>query len=101
MSKLQIFKIVCVATDGSKESIKAARLAIKIAQQNAAKLKVIYVIDDKVIDKVSSMSEKTAKEVKNEYVQTGASNLQYIKNLANRMGVECETKLDEGYPSER
>ncbi|MHA1378299.1 MAG: universal stress protein [Candidatus Helarchaeota archaeon] len=101
MSKNQIFKIICIATDGSKESVTAAKLAIKIAEQNAAKVNVIYVIDDKVIDKVSSMSGETAEEIKNEYIQSGTSILQFIKSLATKKGIECETKLDEGYPSQK
>ena len=95
------FKNICVATDGTAESMKAAKLAINLAKLNSAILHIIYVIDDKVIDKISIMSVKTAEEVKEEYSETGRSNLQFIKNLANKDGVEAEFLLDEGYPSER
>lgn len=97
----EFFKRICIATDGSQESLNAAKIAIKLAKFNGAELCIIYVIDDKVIDKISALSVKTAVEVKDEYTHTGNSNLQFIKNLANKAGLVAEIQLDEGYPSER
>lgn len=96
-----VFKKICIATDGSEESMKAANLAIKLATMNLAELYVIYVIDDKVVDKILSMSRKTAEEVKEEYAHSGNSILQFIKNLAKKAGIKAEVELDEGYPSEK
>ncbi len=101
MSENQIFPKICIATDGSKESIKAANIAINIAQKYLSELYIIYVIDDKVVEKILSMSKKTAEEVREEYSHTGNSILQFIKNLAKKSGIEAEVQLDEGYPSEK
>ena len=60
MSETQIFKRICIATDGSNESIKAAKLAINLAKMNLSELYIVYVIDDKVVEKILSMSKKTA-----------------------------------------
>ncbi|MFX1451594.1 MAG: universal stress protein [Promethearchaeota archaeon] len=101
MTQPQIFQRVCIATDGSDESMKAANLAINIAKMNQAEVYVIYVIDDKVVEKILSMSRKTAEEVREEYSHSGNSILQFIKNLAKKAGLKAEVQLDEGYPSEK
>lgn len=101
MYQNQIFKNICVATDGSEASMKAAKIAIRIAKQNSANLFIIYVIDDKVIDKIMNMSKKTAEAVREEYYQTGNNILEFLLNLAKKAGVVAENKLDEGYPSEK
>ena len=101
MTQTQTFQRICIATDGSDESMKAANLAINIAKMNMAELYIIYVIDDKVVEKILSMSRKTAEEVREEYAHSGNSILQFIKNLAEKEGIKVEVQLDEGYPSEK
>lgn len=81
-----MFKIVMVPTDGSKWSAKAENIAISIAEKFKAKLKIVYVIDEKLIFPYDVMEEE------------GNEILGKAAKKAEEKGVKAEQVLIFGSP---
>ncbi len=81
-----MFKTVMVPTDGSKYSTKAEDVAISIAEKFQAKLKVVYVIDEKLIFPYEVMEDE------------GNEILAKAAKKAEKSGVEAEQVLIFGSP---
>ncbi len=91
-----LFKRMLIPTDGSEYTKAAIEKGLYLAKLCDANVTAIYVIDqtsfvnfpmDSTIVNVYSLLEKEGKEA-----------LDYVKEMAERMGINIETKMEEGSP---
>jgi nucleotide-binding universal stress UspA family protein len=91
-----LFKRILIPTDGSEYTKAAIEKGVHLAKLCDAKVTAIYVVDqtsfvnfpmDSTIVNVYSLLEKEGKEA-----------LDFVKEMGDQMGVEVETKMEEGSP---
>jgi len=91
-----LFKKILIPTDGSEYTKTAIEKGVHLAKLCDAKVTAIYVVDqtsfvnfpmDSTIVNVYSLLEKEGNEA-----------LDYVKEMADEMGVEVEVKMEEGPP---
>ena len=94
-----LFQKVLVAYNGSKSSLNAVLYGIMIARIYKCSLKVVYVVDSASIKQltmakflIAEEAEETAKNLN----EDGVKNLEYVKDLAKKKGVNVETELLNG-----
>ncbi|MCI5830684.1 MAG: universal stress protein [Treponema sp.] len=94
-----LFQKVLVAYNGSKSSLNAVLYGIMIARIYKCSLKVVYVVDSASIKQltmakflIAEEAEETAKNL----IEDGVKNLEYVKGLAKKKGVNVETELLNG-----
>lgn len=94
-----LFQKVLVAYNGSKSSLNAVLYGIMIARIYKCSLKVVYVVDSASIKQltmakflIAEEAEETAKNLN----EDGVKNLEYVKGLAKKKGVNVETELLNG-----
>lgn len=94
-----LFQKVLVAYNGSKSSLNAVLYGIMIARIYKCSLKVVYVFDSASIKQltmakflIAEEAEETAKNLN----EDGVKNLEYVKGLAKKKGVNVETELLNG-----
>jgi nucleotide-binding universal stress UspA family protein len=90
---------ILVATDGSDSSMHAAEYGISIAKMLSAKITVVHVIDEIVLDQVSKVTER--KNVEQELKKDGQRYINYVLSLAEKAGVKADSYLAEGRPFEQ
>lgn len=95
-----MFKKILIPFDGSEHSYRAANLAIKLAKVHKSEIFGIYVIDEDIIKDISNMSEKTAHEVKNEFMDKGLANMKWLENLCRENAIKFTEKIADGYPGQ-
>ena len=88
-----------MAYNGSKSSLNAVLYGIMIARIYKCSLKVVYVVDSASIKQltmakflIAEEAEETAKNLN----EDGVKNLEYVKGLAKKKGVNVETELLNG-----
>jgi nucleotide-binding universal stress UspA family protein len=79
--------------------MRAAEYAIGIAKMLSAQIKVIYVVDEVVLEQVSRMTER--ENVEKELKQDGQRYVNYIINLAEKEGIKADSLLVKGRPFEQ
>ena len=91
-----LFKKILIPTDGSEYTKTAIEKGVQLAKLCDAKVTAIYVVDqtsfvnfpmDSTIVNVYSLLEKEGNEA-----------LDYVKKIADEMGVEVDVKMEEGPP---
>lgn len=96
MTENGLFNRILIATDGSEYTKPAIEKGIRLAKICGAKVTAIYVVDqttfinfpmDSTIVNVYSLLEKEGKEA-----------LEYVKERGAALGVEVETRMEEGSP---
>ena len=94
-----LFQKVLVAYNGSKSSLNAVLYGIMIARIYKCSIKVVYVVDSASIKQltmakfiIAEEAEETAKNLN----EDGVKNLEYVKGLAKKKGVNVETELLNG-----
>ena len=95
-----MFKRILVPFDGSEHSLRSAKIAIELAKIHKSELFGIYVIDEDIIEDISRMSERTAKEVKHEFMDKGVTNMDWLGKLCKADGISYTGKIAEGYPAQ-
>ena len=98
MTGTPLFSHILVPTDGSNSSIKAARLAIRLAASHGARLTSAYVVDSAVLEELTRHSQKTAQQVQHEMEMNGQRYLDYIARLASEHGIDAKQAIRQGNP---
>lgn len=93
-----LFKRLLVPTDGSESSVKAGRLAFRVAKVHGAQVTVLHVIDVVEADELAHASEKTEEEVRAEMEGAARGYLRHLENVAQEYTVQVETVTREGEP---
>jgi len=94
-------KRVLLPIDGSEGSNRAAIVAYEIAELTKSKLYVVHVINTGVVQQVARMSDKDPEDILRHYKENGEKLLQRYKSGALSYGLEVETILEQGLPSDR
>jgi nucleotide-binding universal stress UspA family protein len=93
-----IFQHILVPTDGSKPSVAAGRLAVRLAAVHGAVLTFVYVVDTAVVDQLAEGSGKLVEQVRHELELTGERYLDYMVRLASREELTCRRIVRHGTP---
>lgn len=92
-------KRILIPTDGSDYSMHAAEVGVSIAKMLSAQIKVIYVIDDVVLDQLTKITKH--EEIEQELKKDGQRNINYVLGLAESAGVKASSILAKGKPFEQ
>jgi nucleotide-binding universal stress UspA family protein len=98
MSNASQFHTILSPTDGSAISTVAGKMAVDMAVANGARLILVYVVDETVVEELARSFQKTSRETSVELARSGQRYLDYLANLAHRRGVVVETVLRQGTP---
>jgi nucleotide-binding universal stress UspA family protein len=90
---------ILIPTDGSDYSMRAAEYGISIAKMLGAQIIVLYVIDDVVLDQISTIAER--EDVERELKEDGQRHINYVLGLAEKEGVASKSLLTKGRPFEQ
>lgn len=85
--------------DGSESSITAAQMAIAIAKSNGAYLKVIYVVNENLLNellKAKIFVQVEKMDYERDLEEDGRRYLNYIEKLAGKKSLQVETVLRKG-----
>ena len=96
MIKMERFKKILVATDGSEFSESALGYAIELAKKNYAKLFIVYVVP---LTTIGSAWEDV--EIRERLMQEGKEILEKAKEKVRERGMMPEVVLESGVPSEK
>lgn len=94
-------KRVMLPIDGSEGSDRAAVVAYEIAELTKSKLYIVHVINTGVVQQVARMSDKDPEDILRHYEENGEKLLQRYKSAGLGYGLEVETVLEQGLPSDR
>lgn len=94
-------KRVMLPIDGSEGSDRAAVVAYEIAELTKSKLYIVHVINTGIVQQVARMSDKDPEDILRHYEENGEKLLQRYKSDALGYGLEVETVLEKGLPSDR
>ncbi|MGP8320603.1 MAG: universal stress protein [Methanosarcinaceae archaeon] len=94
----ELYRKILIATDGSEPNKKAISYGIELAKLSGAKAYVVYVVDTATF---ASIPMDSGWEVMYELLQKeGKEAMQHIIDDAKVSGVEIESSLLEGHPSQ-
>lgn len=88
-----MYKHILVAVDDSQTSKKALHEAIKLAKEQRAKLRFVYVVDEQFADYSVAGIDYAALE--SSAREDGKKVLDGIMKIANKSTLECDTQLIE------
>jgi nucleotide-binding universal stress UspA family protein len=94
----QLFKRLLVPTDGTTKSVRAGRLAFRIARAESATVTILFVLDPQLRDTRSQVSGNTAAEVLDAMVAEGKSYLRHLEEVAAEYDLDVRCVLREGSP---
>lgn len=99
-----VFKRILIATDGSKPSEHAARVAIDLAALSGGMVFAVYVVDSGRISDAVDGGIELAKDVTDGarlgLQKEGHMAARFVEELAKASGVPVQTKVHIGYPAE-
>jgi nucleotide-binding universal stress UspA family protein len=99
-----MIKRILMATDGSKLSIKALKVAIELAKKIKAKLILVGVIDNRLYTGHAMLAEdsptRLAEPVEDYLMQVTSAYLAYATRLCGQGGVKPEIVIRTGHPVE-
>ncbi len=93
-----LFHRILVPTDGSDLSIKAGRLAVRLAATQGAHLIFVYVVDEVVAGRLADASGQKAHQVRSDLEQNGQRYLDYLSRLAAEANLACGEVIRRGEP---
>jgi len=93
-----IFRHIMVPTDGSKPSVAAGRLAVRLAAVHRARITFVYVVDDTVVEELAGESGRMAKQIQHELEVTGQRYLNYLSRLATNANLTSNQVIRYGLP---
>lgn len=99
MSDFNPINCILLYIDGSETSITAAQYAIALSKTYSSRLKVIYVVNENLLNellkaKVFVQMEKM--DYERDLEEDGKRYLNYVEKLAGRKGVKIEAVLRKG-----
>ncbi|MBN1164627.1 MAG: universal stress protein [Candidatus Krumholzibacteriota bacterium] len=93
------FKNILLYIDGSESSIVAAQLAIVMSKEFRSALRVIYVVNENLLNellKAKIFVQMEKMDYERDLEEDGKRYLNYIVKLADRKGLKIETILRKG-----
>ncbi|MBU8922485.1 MAG: universal stress protein [Bacteroidales bacterium] len=90
---------ILLYVDGSESSITAAQMAIAMAKSSGAFLKVIYVVNENLLNellKARVFVQVEKMDYERDLEEDGRRYLNYIVKLADRKGLKIDTVLRKG-----
>ncbi|MGA9100173.1 MAG: universal stress protein [Methanotrichaceae archaeon] len=97
-----MLKNILMATDGSKQSEKAAKFGVDLAKLSGGKVTALYV-GARHVAPIGGLPPKEMDAVANgmwKAVQDEGNNaMQYVEDLGKKSGVQVEKKFIEGHPA--
>ena len=99
-----VFDSVMIATDGSKQSEKAAKVGVELAELSGGKVTAVYVADTgRYVSPIGGLSPHTVNEVitgmREVMQEEGKAATRYVEEAASTAGVPFEKKIAEGHPA--
>jgi len=104
-----VFKTILVAVDGSETCIKGVRYAVNIAKRNQAKVRILYVVDIKLLEGpfLRDVSASLAivpiadyqKNIATILEERGKAAVAVVEQLCEQEGIECEPVIKTGLVS--
>jgi len=95
------FEKILLVVEASDESLRAARVAIDLAQDIGAMIIAIYVVDVAVVNHLASFSGKSVEEVTIELEENGWKYLYNVEEEAVAKKVKIAVDLEEGHPADK
>jgi nucleotide-binding universal stress UspA family protein len=93
-----LFHHILVPTDGSETSIRAGKLAIRLAACQEACLTLVYVVDDAVTGELAGASGQGARQVQADLEKSGQRYLDYLSRLAAAAELAVNQVIRHGEP---
>jgi nucleotide-binding universal stress UspA family protein len=93
-----LFHHLLVPTDGSRLSVTAGRLAVRLAAFHRAQLTFVYVVDTSVVEALADTPDRMAEHVEQELALSGQRYLDYLSNLAANVDLEANQVIRRGVP---
>ncbi len=90
------FKKILIPTDGSEYTKVAIRKGLTLAKQTGAEVTALYVMDQTPF--VNMPIDSTTVTIHSILRDEGKEALDYVKKMGDEMGVEVETRIEEGFP---
>jgi nucleotide-binding universal stress UspA family protein len=96
-----VFHHILVPTDGSEHSVRAAQFAFRLAQFHRARVILLYVVDEQVVDELDRLSAHNHTiDGRKELREQGLQYLAFLENRARNCGLEVDAEIREGEPYE-
>lgn len=99
-----MIKRILMATDGSKTSVRALKVAIEMAKKMGAKLALVGVIDNRLYVGQSVLAQdsptRLAEPVEDYLMQVVGAYLSDASMLCKKTGIEPEIVIRSGHPAE-
>jgi nucleotide-binding universal stress UspA family protein len=99
-----MIKRILMATDGSKTSVRALKVAIEMAKKMGAKITLVGVIDNRLYMGHAMLAEdsptRLAEPVEDYLMQVAGAYLADASKLCVQSGVEPEIVIRTGHPAE-
>ncbi|MHA1263687.1 MAG: universal stress protein [Candidatus Helarchaeota archaeon] len=92
----QLFRRLLIAIDGSENSVKAAKLGIKIAEQNHAKVHILYIIDSNLIEDLIRVQKSPRAEVLEQQKKKAKIYMEDLGSLCEKRNVPHLQIIQEG-----
>jgi nucleotide-binding universal stress UspA family protein len=99
IEKQAIFPHILVPIDGSQSSVKAGKLAIKLAASEGAHISFLYVVDGNIVSQLANASGRIAEQAERELEISGQHYLDYLTQLAIKADLQTNHFLLHGVPS--
>ena len=96
----RLFARILVPVDGSKFSLKAVRLAERLAQIQGSELLLLHVLDVEVLEQLLRLSNKSHDEVRADMEGSARAFLEDMSSEVNRQNIPVSMVLKEGTPHE-
>jgi len=92
------FRRILVSIDGSDASIRAANTAIQMAAVHGLPVIALYVVDDRAVEEVVTVSGEAPDTVRRQLESKGWRYLEHVARLAKNYAVACERLVRKGRP---
>jgi nucleotide-binding universal stress UspA family protein len=92
----QLFSKLLIPTDGTAKSVKAGRLAFRIARAQDSCVVILFVLDPHVRDKRSQTSDLSPAQVGEAMLAEGKSYLAHLEEAAAEQNLTVRRELREG-----
>ncbi len=95
-----LFEKILVPVDGSRYSLNAVRLAIKMAGIHQSRIRLVHVLDVMAVDHLVHFCAKKRDTICEELRHSAQGFLKDMEEEANRASVALEIIIEEGVPHE-
>ena len=96
----RLFARILIPVDGSKFSLKAVRLAKRLAEIQGSELLLLHVLDTAVFEQLLRLSNKSHDEVRADVEGSARAFLEDMSSEVNRQNIPVSMVLKEGTPHE-